>query len=188
MKTEKKQDLRVLKTRKAIFDTFKNMVMEMDARNITIKELADRALIHRKTFYLHYQSIEFLYEDILNEVMKDYFAEIEQLPTDAPFTEINRVFFEFMSKQEPYIEKIVCDRNYRDFSERMFCKMLSHNRSLNNPYAAFPEPEQNIINTFLGTNSINIYRQWVLDKKTIPLERLIELSGNLFMNGIPAVA
>jgi len=66
--------------------------------------------------------------------------------------------------------------------------MLSHNRSLNNPYAAFPEPEQNIINTFLGTNSINIYRQWVLDKKTIPLERLIELSGNLFMNGIPAVA
>ena len=48
---ERKTDLRVLKTRNAIKNTFKEMVMEKDASDIQIKELAERVLIHRKTFY-----------------------------------------------------------------------------------------------------------------------------------------
>ena len=70
---ERKTDLRVIKTRKAIKDTFKEMIMEKDASEITVKELTDRAMIHRKTFYLHYTSIEALYEDILSELSKDYY-------------------------------------------------------------------------------------------------------------------
>lgn len=54
---ERKTDLRVLKTRNAIKNTFKEMVMEKDASDIQIKELAERALIHRKTFYLHYTCV-----------------------------------------------------------------------------------------------------------------------------------
>ena len=42
--------------------------------------------------------------------------------------------------------------------------MLLHNRSRHNPYAAFSQVEQNIINTFLGISSVNIYRRWVQDK------------------------
>lgn len=49
------------------------MIMEKDASGITVKELTDRAMIHRKTFYLHYTSIEALYEDILSELSKDYY-------------------------------------------------------------------------------------------------------------------
>lgn len=54
---ERKTDLRVLKTRTAIKNTFKEMVMEMNASDIQIKELTERAMIHRKTFYLHYTCI-----------------------------------------------------------------------------------------------------------------------------------
>ena len=70
---ERKTDLRVIKTRKAIKDTFKEMIMEKDASEITVKELTDRVMIHRKTFYLHYTSIEALYEDILSKLSKDYY-------------------------------------------------------------------------------------------------------------------
>ena len=41
-----------------------------------------------------------------------------------------------------------------------------------------------IINTFLGVNSVNICRQWVEDGKRIPPDRLIEFSGRMFMHGI----
>lgn len=50
-------DLRVQKTREAIKNTFKEMICEMPAEKITVKELTDRARIHRKTFYLHYTTI-----------------------------------------------------------------------------------------------------------------------------------
>ena len=53
-----KVDLRVLKTEEAIKRTFKEMLLEMPYEKITIKELCERAIINRKTFYLHYNSIE----------------------------------------------------------------------------------------------------------------------------------
>lgn len=184
---ERKTDLRVLKTRNAIRKTFKEMVMEMDASAIQIKELTERAMIHRKTFYLHYTCIEALYEDILSELSDEYYKAIDKIPADAPFTEVNCVFFEFMASQEPYMEKIVCDCSYREFADKFFMAMLLHNRSRHNPYSAFSQTEQNIINTFLGISSVNIYRRWVQDKKSLPLEDLINLSGKLFYSGISSV-
>ena len=47
MPMERKTDLRVQKTRAAIKDAFKKMVMEMDASDITVKELTDRAMIFK---------------------------------------------------------------------------------------------------------------------------------------------
>lgn len=186
MKIERPIDLRVQKTQEAIRSTFKEMVCEMDASEITVKELTERARIHRKTFYLHYTCIEALYEELLKELAENYFAEIDKIPCDASFTEVNRVFFTFMASQEPYMERMICTASYHDFCNQLFTTMLIHNRTRHNPYAAFSRPEQNIINTFLSTGSLNLYRQWVQDKKTLSLEQLITLSGELFTNGITA--
>lgn len=184
---ERKTDLRVLKTRNAIKSVFKEMILEKEAANISIKELTERAMIHRKTFYLHYTCIEALYEDLLSELSENYFREIDKLPEDAPFTDVNRVFFEFMANQEPYMEKLVCDPSYREFADKFFMAMLRHNRGKHNPYAAFSAAEQNIINTFLGISSVNIYRRWVQDKKSLPLSELIDLTGKLFSHGVSSV-
>ena len=148
-------DLRIIKTKDAIKSTFKKMICEMNASDITIRELTERARIHRKTFYLHYTCIEALSEDLLQELTDSYYKEIDAISPDAPFTEVNRVFFTFMSKQEQYIEKIICTPSYHDFADKLFLSMLKHNRSRHNPYARFSNEKQNIINTFLGITSVN---------------------------------
>ena len=75
-------------------------------------------------------------------------------------------------------------QGYREFADKLFLNTMLHNRPRHNPYAAFSREEQNIINTFLCVTSVNIYRQWVADKKRVPLERLIALSGTLLSNGV----
>lgn len=187
MPMERKTDLRVIKTRKAIKDTFKEMVMEMDASKITIKELTDRAQIHRKTFYLHYTSIEALYEDILQEMAEQYFEKMDKIAPDAPFTEVNRVFFTFLSGLDPYFEKMLCSPGYRGFSDKFFLMMLRHNRTRYNPYASYTAEQQNLINIFLCLTSVNIYREWIAGKKKMPLNELIDFSNQLFMYGISSV-
>ena len=184
---QRKPDLRVIKTQKAIKNAFKEMVMEMDASKITVKELSERAQIHRKTFYLHYTTIEALYEDVLKEVAEGYYQAIDQTAPNAPFSEVNHVFFTFMARQEPYVEKMVCDPSYRDFADKLFLATLSHNRNRYNPYQKYSQPEQNIINTFLSLGSVNIYRRWVADKKQVPLEKLIDLTNELFMHGVASI-
>ncbi len=67
-------DLCVRKTREAIMNTFKEMICEMPVEKITVRELTDRARIHRKPFYLHYTTIEALYQDMMSKIADGYFT------------------------------------------------------------------------------------------------------------------
>ena len=64
MDKTKQEDLRVRKTKEAIRRTFEDMICEMDYEKITVKELTDRAMINRKTFYLHYETLDDLLEEL----------------------------------------------------------------------------------------------------------------------------
>jgi len=50
-------DRRILKTRRAIRDALISILEEKEIGSITIKEIAERASVNRKTFYAHYASI-----------------------------------------------------------------------------------------------------------------------------------
>ncbi len=184
---ERQMDLRVQKTLDAIKTTFKEMVCEMDASKITVKELTERARIHRKTFYLHYTSIEALFENMLQHAANEYFTQIDQVPPHMPMEEINRVFFTYLSNQDAFTERLICEESYRSFCNKLFTTALKHNRSRYNPYAHLPEEEQNIVNTFTTQSSLDMYRQWIADNKKVPLERLIELSGQLLSSGTKSI-
>lgn len=187
MELSRSNDLRVLKTREALKNAFHDMVCEMNAEDITVKELTERARVHRKTFYLHYTCIEALFEDMLKEASESYFKEIDKIPIPMPMTEVNKVFFSFLAKQDKFMERLICAPSYRNFCNKMFTTALNHNRSRYNPYAHLSKEKQNIVNNFLATSSLDFYRQWVADGKKIPIEELMELSGKLITNGVSSI-
>lgn len=61
-----KNDLRVIKNIKNINQAFLELIEKYDYEKITVTEIAERAMINRKTFYLHYETKDAL----LNEVVK----------------------------------------------------------------------------------------------------------------------
>ena len=189
MKETENADLRVKKTQATIKKAFKEMIMEMSPSEIQVKELAERAQIHRKTFYLHYSCIEALFEDMIQDIATAYYEKIDVIPADMPMTEVNRVFFEYFSSAEPYVERLMCAPEYQEFFDKSLRVILmQHNRARHNPYAYLPQEEQNIINIFLTKSSNNMYRQWAADGKKIPLERIIELTGELLTHGTHELA
>ena len=60
-------DRRVVRTRKAIRKAFMRLIQETDYQKITITAIAREADIDRKTFYLHYRSVE----DLIDEIIQD---------------------------------------------------------------------------------------------------------------------
>ncbi|HJF86841.1 MAG TPA: TetR/AcrR family transcriptional regulator [Companilactobacillus farciminis] len=50
----RENDLRVIKTKKTIENSFWNLLKKKDFEKITIKEITDQALIGKTTFYYHY--------------------------------------------------------------------------------------------------------------------------------------
>ncbi len=177
-------DLRVQKTREAIKNTFREMICEMPAEKITVKELTDRARIHRKTFYLHYATIEALYQDMMAEIADGYYREMEKIKPPYSFKDMNRIFFTYYAAQDKFVERLICEPSYRSFCNRLHTATLQHNLSRYDPYADFSPEKQSLIHTFLMVSSLELYRQWIADGKKLPLEEVIELTGKLLDEGI----
>lgn len=180
-------DLRVQRTLEAIQNAFRQMVCEMPASEITVKGLAERARIHRKTFYLHYASIEALFEETLETIAQRYFADIDAVPESMPTEEVNRVFFQHVAEQDVFYERLMTAPDYRRFSGRLFSIALQHNRERYNPYSHLSPAEQSIINTFLVSATLDMYRQWVADGKRIPVDEMVSLSSRLLSEGTRSV-
>lgn len=67
----RKTDLRVIKSKKAIKDAFLQLIKEKNYGNITITDIANKAMINRKTFYMHYETKENLYNEITDELLEE---------------------------------------------------------------------------------------------------------------------
>lgn len=67
---EKNDDRRVRKTQNALYKALVEFLSEKDLSHITVKELTDRADIHRVTFYAHYQDIFALYNELEEIALK----------------------------------------------------------------------------------------------------------------------
>lgn len=61
-------DKRVVKTRKAIADALMMLALEKDISKITVSDIADRAVINRSTFYLHYGDVKGVMDDIQKDI------------------------------------------------------------------------------------------------------------------------
>lgn len=184
MAANRKEDLRVQRTKESIRKTFEEMICEMDYEQITIKELTERARINRKTFYLHYNTLDDLLREIQNEMAQNFIKRTQSLERPRDMDKITREFFLCSEELGKIGEKITCSGNYKYISRKITNDIMNQTwktesaSSAENPYV------QNIVMTYAAQSTLEIYKQWVADGKKIPLEDIIRIASQLICNGI----
>lgn len=68
----RKSDLRIIKTKRAIHTAFAELLTEKDMDDITVTDIASRAIINRKTFYNNYRGVYELVDELENEVIRTF--------------------------------------------------------------------------------------------------------------------
>jgi len=72
-----REDLRIVKTRKVLKETFLDMRKEMPPEKIRVRELCKRALVNKSTFYNHYEDIYQLSEEMENDAIREFLDRFE---------------------------------------------------------------------------------------------------------------
>ena len=96
MQIHKKEDLRVKKTKKLIKTSFIELAKQMEYQKISVKDLCDKAIINRNTFYLHYQNKDDLVKEMINDTIDKYKGVIVPLIARF-FIDINNKDFDSFS-------------------------------------------------------------------------------------------
>lgn len=184
MKKEPKNDLRYQKTHDLIRGAFQEMLLEMDYSQIMVKDLAERARINRKTFYLHYETLDDLLTELQEEMGKQFLAEIEgyQVPNDID--KIVLSIFKCAESNGQIGERILCSVGHSSVGRNLANKINAQTWRFSDYIQSCNTFEQNIISTYLTTSISEIYKRWVEDHRQIPFEKIVSLSTHLISQGI----
>jgi AcrR family transcriptional regulator len=88
---KKKRDLRFQKTHRSIREAFKCLLLQKDFKAITVKEISQRANINRKTFYLHYHSIDELLMELEIEFAEQLLDMLRQEHSRMTFCQVRDI-------------------------------------------------------------------------------------------------
>lgn len=175
-----KEDLRVIRTKKSIRSAFEEMICEMDYEQITVKELAGRAGINRKTFYLHYESIGDLLRDLQNEMIDGFIERTKDLQRPKDMDKITREFFLDHEETGKFAELIICSGSYHDFSRQITTSIMKHTwkaEDFDDQYV------QELVMVYVSQSTLALYKKWITDRKPIAIEEMIDIATALICRG-----
>lgn len=114
---EKKKDLRIVKTRKALYHAFEELMKSKSFEQIKVSDICNEALINRSTFYDHYNDKYDLLEEYINSLRDSFTLEITkedniEKNTKKYYIEIIRLLLNHIEKKkDTYVSIMINNRN-----------------------------------------------------------------------------
>ncbi|MDR1971634.1 MAG: TetR/AcrR family transcriptional regulator [Treponema sp.] len=159
------------------------MLNEMEYERISIKELTSRAQINRKTFYLHYKSLDNLLEELQKEFYEEFIKRTLSHNSLLDMPAINRNFFLFAT-QDPLHLKLICNNSHQSIGSKVTRWIINYIKQSTAMFSRFNLATQNILIAYMTSASIEMLKQWVSDDQKMPLEDIISLAEKLLCNGL----
>ena len=111
------KDLRVVKTKKALFEALINLTKETEFENIKIQDICNKALINRSTFYSHYSDKYDLLCDFIESLKNELSKELSKNEN-------------IINTKEYYLEMIRIILNHIDLNKNLYYSVIMMNRNI----------------------------------------------------------
>lgn len=180
----KTTDLRVIKTEKIIRKTFEEMICEMDYKDITVQQLTRRAQINRKTFYLHYPTLDALLTRLQEEILQKMLDKPIPIKTTEDLKYYIHKFFSMLAAMPKLHEKLLCNGTYGEVANQINHRAIAYYQEHYGGLFLSNQLEENLIWTFWTNTSLLLYRQWVTDGRKVPITKLEEIATHLVCDGL----
>ncbi|CAD2072403.1 TetR/AcrR family transcriptional regulator [Phocicoccus pinnipedialis] len=189
-----KRDLRVVKTLSAIDKAFLELLQEKTFDQITIKEICDRAIINRATFYSHYtdkfQLIESYQETLVKGIREILYSNVkgtslkEIMDKEVKFTIQNVLSFIKANKDKVLgvLESVDIATFAEYFSNHMFA--FYKDKSVQLGIELESEIEKDYVITYITHAHMGIFLKWIQEGCIVPIETMSKYIETLTINGV----
>lgn len=180
---ERSKDLRVRRTINSIRKAFFELVLEKNYNEISITELTERAGINRKTFYLHFSSLDDFVTEIEEEIINDILEHIGKNAEEFDLSGCIKNFYLYLESCNEVQQKLLCDDHYSFFYESVTEGVL-RSASFTKFFQRTDYPS--IVRSY--TISITfIYRDWLKSGRELPFEVLTEQASKIIEHGYSGI-
>lgn len=178
-------DRRVIKTKKAIRNAFLMLRIEKDMDKITIKELADRADVDRKTVYNYYKNVEEILGEIENELVANFKEATRTIAgVSNPETYFIRIT-ELIEKDMDMYELLMRSDNSQFVHKTVVVLNDWIHNALNKSGTLNPDKIATATE-YVAAGIFCAYRSWFHSDRKVPLKEFSLGLCQLVIHGLPA--
>lgn len=175
---ENKNDIRFQKTHKKIQEAFKLLILQKNINNITVKEISEVANINRKTFYLHYNSIEDLLMELENEIAEQLLHALSKessLVTSIQISDFCRVMNKMMNENYELHMRLIASDQCQFFVEKVQVIIIDRFLFEWENIANMTPSDLKLIAFGITNGIMSIYRMNYKQRLGLSLEQIAEL-------------
>ncbi len=179
-------DRRVQKTKTAIQSAYMELFLEKRTAKITVTDIAKKANIDRKTFYLHYESTEDVIKEITEEKMNQFLIilkkyKFSEKPYDAHA--YFRCMNELLEQDIDFLKRIVQHPDFHYFWEQIEAVMIRTLTSYFSEIVDLNKEEIIVYTTFFASGINNVFTKWLRNEIPVSLEELGHIVSDITYYG-----
>lgn len=181
-------DRRIVRTKQAIHAALGRLTEKQDYRKITVTALAREADIDRKTFYLHYTSVDDVVKEHVRERVEMFAEQLKNIPLFKE-DEINvgelysalsaMVLPEIIPSKE--LAQHVPPELLLDSIQKELVQILIDS---DEPRLKSVGPLLEYCVSFIVAGTFDVYRRWLLSNSDVPLESISSMTATLAFEGV----
>ena len=161
---------------------------EKSIRDITVKELTQRADVNRGTFYSHYQDIYDMVRQLENELFEEFDGVLDAYPAPVSRDSVRamiRDVFDFLRRNADLCTTLLGDGKDSSFLERLKAAVHQRVDTQWGELTAFSSAEERDMTlTFLVGGVVGLVQAWSARGWQETPEELAALADRLIMSGL----
>lgn len=183
-------DKRIIKTKKIIYNCLNGLLLTKEIDDISITELCDQAQISRKTFYLHYKSINDVIDEqfcILDEEIEKRILSLKNCYSDNKNICFQNIIIDEMLKREDLLCGLSLQKNNLLLKQRYCQKQMNIISKLLLEKFEIKKDQSILYSNFIVTTIWTCLNNWILSSKNISLDELKKLISSFIFKGSDSI-
>lgn len=194
--TKPRLDRRIVRSRNAILSAFERLLMEKPLADITVSAIAREANVDRKTFYVHFGTVDGLLDAIAVDVVEMIVDSVEKTLSSMGGDTNERAlgaaasFFKTVNEALCNLvlnRQLIENNPLDDFMARLRLPLEHEIAERDLLPEGLKDEMFDYYLAFLLSGIIGIYRTWALSDGSVPIERVSAVANDLTLNGLSSL-
>ena len=184
----RKSDLRVMKTKRAIHTAFAELLTEKNIDDITVTDIASRAMINRKTFYNNYRGVYELVDELENEVIRTFETAMQGIDfIENPYAVFVKLTEIINSDMDFYGALLRSSRN-AGLAHKIRQTLQQKAQDLFASRVELPPDQMEVMMNYSISGIVAVYQSWFNSERRQLIEEVSDIVSRMCLAGLRAAA
>ncbi len=180
----KKEDVRIVKTRDRLAKALFQMASRKKLRSISISELCKKAEVNRNTFYSHYESVEALIDEIESNFIADIYNQLNiSEKTTQNVTDLLISVLDVVKKNKEITSILLSDNGDKEILNKIVYMALPSAVENWNKELHIPKEKAELLYFFVQGGIVACIGQWVKSDFKMPVREMAENLNLMVLRG-----